>query len=94
MVVTGFMIGLLLIGKTMRLFHIMVAEKLTACYRLQCGGEFMVKSELRYYNNIIWDGLVYKYSMDGNNYVSKKADYAGDGCRFYSGRVSACSVWV
>ena len=32
--------------------------------------------------------------MDGNNHVSKKADHAGNGCRFYSGRVSACSVWV
>ena len=54
----------------------------------------MVKSELRYNSNKIYDGFVYKYSLDGNNYVLKKADYAGDGCRFYSGRVSACSVWV
>lgn len=67
MVVTGFMID----------FIIMIAEKLTACYRLQCGEEFRVKSELRHYNNKIWDGFVYKYSIDGNNYVSKKADYAG-----------------
>jgi len=59
----------------MRLFHIMIAEKLTACYRLQCGDEFMVKSELRDNSNKRYDGLVYKYSLDGNNYVSKKAEF-------------------
>jgi hypothetical protein len=42
----------------------------------------------------VWGGLVYKYSTNGINHVSKKADHAGNGRRFYSGRVSAYSAWV
>jgi phage tail tape-measure protein len=38
----------------------------------------MVKSELRHYNNTL-DGLVYKYSMDGQKSCLEKADYAGNG---------------
>jgi hypothetical protein len=47
---------------------------LTFC-GLQCGDEFMVKSELRDNSNKRYDGLVYKYSLDGNNYVSEKDEF-------------------